>query len=388
VPVSLPEKKIGSKKPVIKNKRQETSNKKLKIMKTTTKILIAALLTLNFGLKTSNLQAQDMHFSQFTMTPLQLDPSQAGKFSGDARAIINYRDQWSSVTSNSFRTYGGSFDMPFSKGKKDNFFGGGISAYRDKAGQISLGTTVLSISLAYHIKLNKSSYLSAGAQAGFLQKSLNESNIRSNNQFDGAGHNENLSSGETFNNTSFFEPDFSVGVSYSYGDNTSNQVINKGRFGGGKVNVGAAIHHVASPSYSFLEQNTDQLNFRYLIHTNTSFGVGGTDLAIQPSGFIAYQQKAIDLVLGSHFRYNLKEKSKYSQFSNGAAVSFGLHYRFGDAFIPSILLEMGSLAVGVSYDMNISGLSSASSGQGGYEFSIRYVSPNTFARKKSQARFF
>jgi type IX secretion system PorP/SprF family membrane protein len=357
-------------------------------MKTTTKILIAALLTLNFGFQTSNCSAQDMHFSQFTMTPLQLDPSQAGKFGGDTRAIINYRDQWSSVTSNPFRTYGASFDMPFINGRKDNFFGGGIAVYSDKAGEISLRTTVLNISLAYHIKLNESSYLSAGVQGGFLQSSLDESNIRSGNQFDGSGHNSAYSSGETFNNTSFFDPDFAVGVSYTYGDNTTHQVINNGGFGGKKVNVGAAIHHVASPSYSFLEQNTDKLNFRYLIHTNTSFGVGGTNLAIQPSGFIAYQQKATDIVLGSYFRYNLKEKSKYSQFSNGAAFSFGVHYRFGDAFIPSILLELGSLAIGVSYDANISGLSSASSGRGGYELSIRYVSPNPFRSRKSQARFF
>ncbi|MBW6481691.1 MAG: PorP/SprF family type IX secretion system membrane protein [Vicingaceae bacterium] len=333
--------------------------------------------------------AQDMHFSQFTMVPLQLDPSQAGKFGGDSRAIINYRDQWSSVTSNPFRTYGASFDMHFNKNaKKDNFFGGGITAYSDKAGNLSLGTTVVNLTVAYHIKLDQSSYLSAGVQAGFLQSSLSIDKIRSDNQFDGSGHNDNFASGENFNNTSFFEPDFAVGVSYTYGDNTTNQVINNGGFGGKKVNVGAAIHHVASPNFSFLNENKDNLDFRYVLHTNTSFGVGGTNMAVQPSGFIAYQQKAMDVVLGSYFRYNLKEKSKYSQFSNGAAMSFGVHYRFGDAFIPSLLLEMGSFAVGVSYDFNLSGLSTSSNGQGGYEISIRYVSPNPFGTRKSQARFF
>jgi len=125
-----------------------------------------------------------------------------------------------------------------------------------------------------------------------------------------------------------------------------------------------------------------------VLHTNTSFGIGGINMAIQPSGFIAYQQKATDILLGSYFRYNLKEKSKYSHFSNGAALSLGIHYRFGDAFIPSFLLEMGSFAFGVSYDMNVSGLSAASNGQGGYELSIRYVSPNPFGTKKTSARFF
>lgn len=357
-------------------------------MKNKTKLIIVVMLTFNFQLLTFNCIAQDIHFSQFTMTPLQLDPSQAGKFAGDQRAIINYRDQWSSVTSNPFRTFGASFDMPFNKGRKDNFFGGGITAYSDKAGQASLATTVVNLTLAYHIKLNQTSYLSAGTQVGFLQSSLDENKLRFDSQFDGAGHNDNLSSGENFANTSFFEPDFAVGVSYTYGDNTTSQVTNNGSFGGKKINVGAAVHHVASPNFSFLNENTDNLNFRYVLHTNTSFGVSGTNMAIQPSGFIAYQQKATDVVLGSYFRYSLKEKSKYSQFSKGAAMSFGLHYRFGDAFIPSLLIEMGSLAFGVSYDVNLSGLSDASNGQGGYELSIRYVSPNPFAVRKSQARFF
>jgi len=332
--------------------------------------------------------AQDIHFSQFTMTPLQLDPSQAGKFGGDTRAIINYRDQWSSVTSNPFRTYGASFDMHLNKARKDNFFGIGATVYSDKAGNINLGTTIFNLTLAYHIKVNQASYLSAGIQGGILQSSLNTSDLRFDSQFDGTGHNDNLSSGETFQNTSFLNPDFALGISYTYGDNTTNQVINNGGFGGKKVNVGIAIHHVASPNFSFLEENTDNLNFRYVLHTVTSFGVGGTNMAIQPSGFIAYQQKAIDAVLGSYFRYNLKEKSKYSQFSNGAALSLGVHYRVGDALIPSILIETGSFAFGVSYDVNLSGLASASSGQGGYELSIRYVSPNPFGTRKSSARFF
>lgn len=356
-------------------------------MKTTT-FVIATLLTLNFALQTLNCEAQDVHFSQFTMTPLHLDPSQAGKFGGDTRAIINYRNQWSSVTSNPFKTYGASFDMPFSSGKKDNFFGGGVTVYSDKAGNLSLGTTIVNLTLAYHIKVSQASYLSAGMQVGFLQRSLNMDKIRSDNQFDGTGHNDNLASGENFANASFFAPDFAVGVSYTYGDNTTSKVVSDNGFDGKKVNVGAAVHHVVSPNYSFLDETTDNLNFRYVLHTNTSFGVGGTNMAVQPSGFIAYQQKATDVVLGSYFRYNLKEKSKYSQFSNGAAVNFGMHYRFGDAFIPSILVEMGSFAIGVSYDWNLSGLSAASSGQGGYEVSIRYVTPNPFSTRKSQARFF
>jgi type IX secretion system PorP/SprF family membrane protein len=354
------------------------------------KIIYQLVFILSFQFSIFNCEAQDVHFSQFTMVPLQLDPSQAGKFSGDVRAIINYRDQWSSVTSNPFRSFGASVDMPFNKkAKRPHFFGGGLSVYSDKAGEINLGVTELNLSIAYHIKTTEESYLSGGAQIGFMQSSLSEDNLRFGNQFDGSGHNEQLASNEAFSQTSFFEPDFSVGISYTYGTNTSAQVMSNNGYDGKKINVGFAVHHVSNPSYSFVDGSSQgNLGFRYVLHTNNSFGVGGTNIAIQPSGIFMYQLGALDVILGSYFRYNLKEKSKFTKFSNGAALSLGLHYRFGDAFIPSILIETGSFAFGVSYDFNLSGLSTASNGQGGYEFSIRYISPNPFGSRRSQARFF
>jgi len=358
-------------------------------MKTTMKLLVAAVLTLNFELQTFNCEAQDMHFSQFTMTPLQLDPSQAGKFGGDQRVIINYRDQWSSVTNNPFRTYGASVDMHLNKkARKDNFFGIGVTVYSDKAGDLALGTTLFNASVAYHIKLDQSSYLSAGVKGGIMQSSLSLSDLRFDSQFDGTGHNGALASGETFAQTSSSNPDFAVGLSYTWGTNTSTKVMSNNGYDGKKVNVGASVHHVSSPNYSFIKGQSDGLNLKYILHANTSFGVEGTNMAIQPSGFVQYQGGATNIVVGTFFRYNLKEKSKYSQFSNGAALSLGTHYRFGDAFIPSILIETGSFAFGVSYDFNLSGLSTASNGQGGYELSIRYINPNPFGVRKSQARFF
>lgn len=355
-------------------------------IKTPLKVLLVVFQMLAYVIQSS---AQDIHFSQFTMTPILLDPSQAGKFGGDQRAIVNYRDQWSSVMNNSFRTYGVSFDMHLNKkAKKDNFFGIGLTAFSDKAGGISLGTTILNVSLAYHVRMNQSSYFSAGAKAGIIQNSLTPSQLRFDNQFDGSGHNESLSSGEDFNQRSLLNPDFAIGLSYTWGTNTSDKVISNNGFDGKKMNIGFAAHHVSSPDYSYLEPQTDNLNLKYILHANTSFGIHETNTAIQPSGFIQYQEGATNIVLGTFFRYNLKEKSKYSQFSNGAAMSVGIHYRISDAIIPSILIEMGSIAIGVSYDINVSGLSTATGGQGGYEFSIRYVNPNPFGGRKSQSRFF
>ena len=56
-----------------------------------------------------NLIAQDIHFSQVNMTPLLLNPAQAGA-EASMRGTVNYRNQWSSVTS-PFVTIAAAFDM-------------------------------------------------------------------------------------------------------------------------------------------------------------------------------------------------------------------------------------------------------------------------------------
>jgi hypothetical protein len=50
----------------------------------------------------------------------------------------------------------------------------------------------------------------------------------------------------------------------------------------------------------------------------------------------------------------------------------GAFLRWKDAIIPVIKLEFKPLAVAVSYDANISQLTAASSGRGGFEISLTY----------------
>jgi type IX secretion system PorP/SprF family membrane protein len=355
------------------------------------KSVIAVIIMMMITTFNANeLFAQDIHFSQFMMAPLQLDPSMAGKFGGDYRGILNHRNQWSSVMNKPFVTFGGMFDMHFNQnGRKDNFFGGGISIYGDNAGTASMRTMYINLSLAYHIKLNQGQYLSAGLQGSMIQRSLNTADMRFDNQFDAnlMGHNAALSNGENFGNMSFIKPGVSAGISYTFGDNSTINVVSNNGFSGRKINIGASVHHLNTPGYNFLQGGDEQLGLRYVLHTNNSFVISNTKIAIQPSGYFMLQRKATNIVLGSYFRLNLSERSKYTQIVKGAAMSLGAHYRIGDAVIAGMLMEMGSFAFGVSYDINVSGLSGVTNGRGGYEISIRYISPNPFMTR-SQARFF
>ena len=92
--------------------------------------------------------AQDVHFSQLQNTPLLHNPSYAGKAGGDLRAIVNYRSQWGSVTSNPFQSFGASFDMRFKDSPKENYFAGGLSMYSSVAGESRMRTTLVNLVLS------------------------------------------------------------------------------------------------------------------------------------------------------------------------------------------------------------------------------------------------
>ena len=48
-------------------------------------------------LNSAFLISQDIHFSNWQMSPLNLNPANAGMFDGNGRLIFNYRNQWKSV---------------------------------------------------------------------------------------------------------------------------------------------------------------------------------------------------------------------------------------------------------------------------------------------------
>ena len=78
-------------------------------------------------------------------------------------------------------------------------------------------------------------------------------------------------------------------------------------------------------------------------------------------------------------RTKLKNESRYTGIFKESAISFGLFYRLGDAFIPKFGLEIFNFNFGLSYDITTSGLG----GSGGYEISLQYIIPNKLLYGKS-----
>lgn len=303
--------------------------------------------------------AQDIHFSQFFETPLLRNPALAGIFSGDIRVQAVYRSQWNSVTV-PYRTgsFNAEYKMPIGRG--NDFFTIAAQVIYDRAGTVDMSSTHILPTLNYHKSLSadRNMYLSLGVMAGWVQRKLDRSKMTTNSQFDGTGYNGNLSDGETFTKTSYSYFDGSVGMSFNaqLGDNPDNNLF-----------LGAAYHHFnKAPRISFYGNATNEMTPKWV-------GSAGLRMNMSEASYFTlhadYSRQGTyrETIAGALYSLKLDdtEDPRY-------VLHVGAFLRWKDALIPVAKLEFKPLAISVSYDANISQLTSASSGRGGYEVSLTY----------------
>jgi type IX secretion system PorP/SprF family membrane protein len=345
-------------------------NKKLELYKSAISATVALLLCGGF-----NTKAQDVHFSQFYMAPLFMNPALAGA-QHDIEAILNYKNQWQSVSA-PFRTYAASYDMRITKshGKK-GFWAVGINAFSDDDGTAAVTTTQANLTVAYQVVVSQYSVIGAGIQGGYAQRSINPSSFQWGDQYDGMAYNGSLPSNEPVMSNSLGYADLGAGINWSY-DNTAGS-INVTDNHDLKADAGFAMYHLTQPKYSFYGDN-EKLYIRYVLHGSVLFCLPNSNIGFVPGVFYAMQGPAYELYAGTLIRYKLKQDSKYTGIYKNAALYLGGYYRMADAGVISFMLEYSKFSVGISYDINTSGLNTASYGKGGLELSLRFVNPDPFS---------
>jgi hypothetical protein len=152
-----------------------------------------------------------------------------------------------------------------------------------------------------------------------------------------------------------------------------------------KSNIGISVFHFSQPKYSFKGSN-EKLYMKFVLHGDVLLSIPFSKLGFVP-GFMLYKQgPATEIYAGSLIRYKLTQKSKYMRDKSSSAISVGGYYRAKDAGVVSLLIEYSNYAVGMSYDINTSGLKTVSTGRGGFELTLRYVAANPFM-VQSRSRF-
>jgi type IX secretion system PorP/SprF family membrane protein len=332
--------------------------------------------------------AQDIHFSQFEMTPLLINPALTGFSGSQHRALLNYKNQWLGIGAGGavYRTGAFSYDTRLlTKKSKKGYIGLGINAFKDVAGDLKLGTTQLNISFAGIVYINKKQSLSGGIQGGYVQKSISTANMKWDSQYDeSAGvFNPALSSNDVVSIPPFRYGDFSAGLAWSYSARQSYMSANNQL----KVNFGIAAFHLNHPNQKLNPYNTnvyDNLNSKFIVHGSAQIGIASTNYEFIPSALVLMQGKAFELDMGAMIRCRIKGESRYTGYVMPMSLSLGAQYRTGDALIPMMLFEYSNYALGVSYDVNISSLTTSTKGRGGLEISLRFATPNTTNRSASR----
>jgi type IX secretion system PorP/SprF family membrane protein len=236
-------------------------------------------------------------------------------------------------------------------------------------------TTQVNVSGAYHVRLGEFNTLGAGLQTGFAQRTLGSGSLRTGNQYNGQAYDPNLPTGETLTNATLIYADAGAGVDWNYNNTSDASMVTDNH--DLKFNLGASVFHANEPAYSFYSDG-EKLYVKYVVHGHALISLSVTNLAFVPCFMYARQGPEQEIYAGSMIRYKLKQDSKYTGRKKGAALSLGAYYRTGDAISITSLLEYSNYAIGLSYDINISKLHTASNFRGGMEITLRFVNPNPF----------
>ena len=315
--------------------------------------------------------AQDPAFSQFFASPLTLNPALTGKFNGDVRVAGNYRDQWPTIN-NAFITSTVSADLPIFKNRLplNNTWGVGIMGMSDKTASGALNSNYLSLSTAYHISVDQDGYhqVGIGFQGTYATKTLDGTKLHFEDQLDQQG-------GWTLPSS---EPVSGHQVNLNYFDMNVGLLYNGTTTGANNFYFGASVYHINSPKESFLGNDTYTLHPRYTVHGGASMPVNDNGY-VHFSGLFSRQDNATNIVLGGAYSINVN-----NDLDNPTNVYVGSWLRFNnitDALIPYVGLDFGSFTLGLSYDVNISSLKTASQSQGGIEISMVYIKKSTNGKK-------
>ncbi len=313
--------------------------------------------------------SQDIHFSQFDMQPLVINPAFTGMFAGKVRAGAIYRNQWASVTV-PYVTYGGYVDLPLLIERNGDYLSTGLQLYKDQAGDGNLSNFTGLVSVAYHKYFGgygsageTGSDLAFGIQGGYAQKSIDLSKLYfgdeySNGQFTpGLSQEYHLGIGNSINYYLI-----NAGICFSHGSPT---------FG---YTIGAAANNINQPNDAIEKKKNSKtgLDMRYTGEIGVNW-ITGPRLSLRPALLYQSQATASEIIVGNEFHYEVGENTGYSNFST--AVFLGAWYRTGDATMISAGVEFKGIRIGIAYDYNISSLNTSSNGNGGMEIAIKYIAP-------------
>lgn len=331
--------------------------------------LLMVLMLLTKGVVT----AQDPQFSQFYAAPLYLNPALTGGTS-QARAGINYRNQWPAIDAN-FTTTSVYFDYFL----EDYNSGVGVIINRDEEGLAGLRSLHIGLQYSYELQLSKNLGFRPGVQVALFNRNINFNKLTFGDQYD-------QQTGEFINSVTaeqFRSLDSRTFMDLSFG----------GVFFTRRAWLGASAWHLTEPNQTLIGE-VSPLPLKLSVH-------GGFKIPLKPGvvGSGVYARKS-ERSISPAFQF--RHQGKFDQMDLGLYLTLeplvlgtwyrGVPFKNFEPYVnnESIVLLLGftrlgakdAINIGYSFDYTISKLGPQSGGA--HEFSLVYTWPMRNPRKPSR----
>jgi type IX secretion system PorP/SprF family membrane protein len=318
-------------------------------------------LAMNLFCTLSN--AQGLHFTQYNMSPLTLNPALSGKYEGTFRVGGIARDQWRSViASSAYQTQSVYIDSPIMRGlRRKDWIGLGVMAFQDVVSAGKLKHSAFKISAAYHLALDKkgTSMLSFAGQFGSESRDVNNSYYYENDVLKSVdsrgsdvllGDKDAMASGNASN--------WNAGVLFSSKLNKTTD-----------AQFGLTFANITRPELTLSVRDTNpnpKLARRTVFHGKFDAKVSKL-WTVSPSFLFQTTAKQDEIMIQALAGYLWDAKRDLT-------FNMGLSYRLADAVSPMLGARYKKLTLGFAYDIRTGQiLNQASGGRGGMEIAAYYI---------------
>lgn len=332
-------------------------------MKLRLPIIIAFFSVMAFCAQAQN----EIHFTQFEMAPIQLNPALSGDFQGTYRIGGIYRDQWFSVIDNSFKTADLFVDVNVIRGiRKQDWVSVGLGysvidqtgtfGQSEEGGSQGLKNNFFNMGVAYHLSNKKrTDIFTIGVQRSSVSSTFNllvPSDARSGllavpTSMDVMNFNEQQNEDGKLDG-SF--SDWKIGFVYN----------KRGKKTDFKIGISGSRLFNARFTVGGLRSDIDPLIAAFAEY---KMPMGKSGMWIKPSLLYMNQGPANEIALQGRIGKPMNED---------LTINGGLGFRVGDAVQVLLGADYKQYKFGLSYDVNISGLTAASSTVGGFELAMIY----------------
>jgi type IX secretion system PorP/SprF family membrane protein len=308
---------------------------------------------LSFIIATQFTLAQDLHLSQIDKTIAMINPALTANYDGWEKLSFQHRSQWLGSGTQFTTSYGmAEFSIGRNKLMTKPFVGLGIYFTNDVGGDSKMSLKSSGLTLSGNLPLTKDKWFSAGIQASYTNRSADFSNLLFYSQWNGTQLDPSVNSGELNNYAAYSYLDAGAGFSYNYRSRPNIPVAGELL----DFQIGVSFMHLNRPNIRFTSFTDDNLYIKSCFHSNLKYAVTNKTI-LEFSAAQFFQGPHRETNVGLFYKTVLGESSRYTNLKNVKYFTLGSYARFSGVLTPFCSIDLGSLKLGVSYDVEIGKIS-------------------------------